>query len=215
MPEQTSDVLGTAETPELTAPSAQGPGAPDRAPGALSAAHRDVLFGILTSFYKELGGKWGTTVLVDIWQGPNAVMVRELSASPMHPATAVSLISMLANIVRAKPEPNATLLRTSGALEALYDLAFAAPVRLDLLPYEGFSATQLTPDEAQAWARCCLTLAARQDLLQPVVIRDADNVYLFEFAALKQTWRDSCKFLNPMTRKRVEAAQLMRLTGAL
>lgn len=218
MSEHTSDVHSTSAALELPPPMAAGPaaaGGTQAELGGLSDAHREVLVGVFTGFYKELGGKWGTTVLVDIWQGPNAVMLRELGVSPMSPTTAISLISMLANIVQAKAEPTAALLRTSGALEALYDLAFASPVRLDLMPYDALPATELTQDEARAWVRCCITLSARQDLMQPVVIRSAQGVHLFEFSALKQAWRDSCKFLNPMTRKTVSAPEVMRLTGPL
>lgn len=218
MPDRETAVMGTSaalESPSME-PAKPLPGVrTEGAVAALSPEHREVLFGIFTGFYRELGGKWGTTVLADIWQGPNAVMVRELSASPMAPGTAISLISMLANIVQAKPEPTAALLATSGALEALYDLAFAAPVRLDLLPYETLAPTALTREEAAAWVRCCITLSPRQELIQPVVIRTTQGVHLFEFAALKQVWRDSCKFSNPMTRKTVEPKQLMRLTGTL
>ncbi len=179
---------------------------------ALQEAHKQAIFGVFSNFYRELSGKWQTsTVLVDIWQGPNAVMVGQLNADPMSSGVAKSLISMLATIVQSKPEPNARVLAESGALEALYSIAFNAPERLDLLPFTSLPYTTLSQDESRSWVRCCISLLELPKLLEPVVIRTDDSVHLFEFAALKQVWRESFRYINPMSRKTVLASQVMRL----
>jgi hypothetical protein len=93
----------------------------------------------------------------------------------------------------------------------LYGIAFDGAPRLDLLPYSALAKTALSPDEIRAWVRCCITLNERSHLLEPMVIRTEHSVHLFEFAALKQAWRESFRFINPMSRQPVTAEQLLRL----
>lgn len=180
--------------------------------GGLIEAHKKAITDVVAGFYRELSGKWqASQVLVDIWQGPNAVMVEQLNASPMSAGVAKSLISMLDTITQAKLESHTQALRDTGALQALYGIAFGGAERLDLLPYAGLPKTALSEDEARAWVRCCITLAEVHTLHEPVVIRADGAVHLFEWAALKQFFRESFRFINPMTRKPITAQQLWRL----
>jgi hypothetical protein len=178
---------------------------------ALTDAHKGAIFSVFSTFYKELTGRWNTTVLANIWEGPNAVMVNQLSASPMRPPVAQSLISMLATITQAKPEPNLEILARSGALEALYGIAFNGQARLDLLDFAALPKTTLTPAEQQHALRCCISLRERDAIEEPVLIRGPAGVHLFEWATLKGAWREGFKFINPMTRQVVRTEQLMAL----